>query len=73
MDITEIVEMMENNYLYIFGVLVIFIVFIYFYYTRMSNSSNETTQIQQLPNVECDGDKCFVKENQSKYDKCDDE
>jgi hypothetical protein len=37
----------------------------------------ETSKIQQHiqddHQVECDGDKCFIKHRQTNYDKCDDE
>lgn len=72
----EIMSMMiDDTYLYALGGLVLLlVVFGYFYYSRMSKSSDdETSQIHELPNQECDGDKCFIRQEQPKYDKCDDE
>ena len=75
MEIMEIVEIMKENYLYIFGVLVILLVaVVYFYYSKMNNNSIDTNakqdNTQQVPNIKCDGDKC-VLQSQSNYDKCD--
>ena len=81
----EIVEIMKENYLYIFGVLVILLVaVVYFYYSKMNNNSIDTNAkqdyTQQDPNIKCDGDKCdgdkcdgdkCVLQSQSNYDRCD--
>ena len=72
---------MDNNYLYIIGFLgILLVAFVVFYYLRKRSKSlepMETSQIQQHiqddHQVECDGDKCFIKHRQTKYDKCDDE
>lgn len=71
---------MDNNYLYIIGflgiLLVSFIIF-YFLQKRTNNEQMKNSEIQQHiqedHNIECDGDKCFIKHRQTKYDKCDDE
>jgi LPXTG-motif cell wall-anchored protein len=71
---------MDNNYLYIIGflgiLLVSFIVF-YFLKKRTNNEQMKNSEIQQHiqedHEVECDGDKCFIKHRQTKYDKCDGE
>lgn len=71
---------MDNNYLYIIGflgiLLVTFIVF-YFLKKRTNNEQMKNSQIQkhieQDHDIECDGDKCFIKHRQTKYDKCDEE
>ena len=72
---------MDNNYLYIVGVLgVLLVAFVVFYYLQKRSKSlenMETSKIQQHiqddHQVECDGDKCFINNRQTKYDKCDDE
>jgi hypothetical protein len=71
---------MDNDYLYIVGffglVLVSFVVF-YFLKKQNKKETMKPSEIQQHieedHNVECDGDKCFIKHRQTKYDKCDDE
>lgn len=72
---------MDNNYLYISGFLGIMLVaFIVFYYLKMKNkratsenmeSSKIEEHITEGHGIECDGDKCFFKDSQSNYDKCD--
>jgi phosphoribosyl-AMP cyclohydrolase len=72
---------MDNNYLYIIGFLgILLVTFVVFYYLRKRSKHlepMETSKIQQHiqedHKVECDGDKCFIKHRQTKYDKCDDE
>ena len=71
---------MDNNYLYIVGFLgILLVAFVVFYYLKRSKSLEpmETSQIQHHiqddHQVECDGDKCFIKHRQTNYDKCDDE
>lgn len=63
---------MDNNYLYIFGVLgFLLVVFIglYFFKKNKTMENMDTTQIQQHiqqdhniqnNNMKCDGDKCFI-------------
>jgi len=73
---------MDDNYLYIIGflgfLLVTFIVYYLFTSLRKQPQTEniENTNIQehvtQDDNIECDGDKCFIKHKDSKYDKCDD-
>jgi phosphotransferase system glucose/maltose/N-acetylglucosamine-specific IIC component len=70
---------MDNNYLYIIGflgmLLVTFVVF-HFFKKRTNNELTENDEEEhnkQEDNIECDGDKCFIKKRQTKYDKCDDE
>jgi regulatory protein YycI of two-component signal transduction system YycFG len=79
---------MDNNYLYIVGVLgILLVAFIVFYYLQKRSKSLEnieTSKIeeniqdehqdvhQDVHQVECGGDKCFIKHRQTKYDKCDD-
>jgi hypothetical protein len=75
MEIMEIIEIMKENYLYIFGVLVILLVaVVYFYYSKMKNNSIDTNVNQdhtpEVPNIKCDGDKC-VLQSQSNDDRCD--
>ena len=75
---------MDNNYLYIVGflgiVLVSFVVFYYFSSSQKTTNKNETAYTNQVQyeknneqDVECDGEKCFIKHKQTKYDKCDGE
>ena len=72
---------MDNNYLYIVGFLgIVLVAFVVFYYLRKRSNSLENMEsskiqqdIQDEPQVECDGDKCFIKHRQTKYDKCDGE
>ena len=75
---------MDNNYLYIVGFLgIVLVAFVVFYYLKRKQKQNnslenmESSKIQQdiqdEPKVECDGDKCFIKHRQTKYDKCDGE
>lgn len=73
---------MDNNYLYIIGflgmLLVTFVVF-HLFKKRTNNELTENDEVrkyveeEQEDNIECDGDKCFIKKRQTKYDKCDDE
>ena len=74
MNAANVMEMMKDNYLYIIGGLVILGAFAYFYYLRMNKSVSHfvSQHNNEAPNVECDGDKCFIKQGQPKYDKCDD-
>lgn len=69
---------MDNNYLYIVGflgiLLVTFVVFYYFQKRKGKETNNKQmnqSNNQEEDNVECDGDKCFIK-SKPKYDKCDD-
>jgi hypothetical protein len=77
---------MDNNYLYIVGVLALIAVFFIFfiYFKSRDTSKNEglkniqivkNIQIQKDinsdPQVECNGDKCFIKHKQT--NKCDGE
>ena len=74
---------MDNNYLYIIGVLgILLVVIVVFYYLKQkSYKTIESSKIQQHiqidhmneDNIVCDGDKCIIKQRQPKYDKCDDE
>lgn len=58
---------MDNNYLYIVGFLGILLVcFVVFYFLRNKNTTDESVS-KETP--ECDGDKCFIK--QDTYEKCD--
>lgn len=68
---------MDNNYLYIFGFFgILLVTFVVFYFLKKYNKKEplKTSEIQQHieedHNVECDGDKCFIKHRQTKYDKC---
>jgi hypothetical protein len=67
----DYMEIMDNTYLSILGVLVLLLVtFAYVYYLRTSKSlDNEPRQNQEHNqsdvNVECDGDKCFIKHVQT--------
>lgn len=71
---------MDNNYLYIIGFLGILLVsFVVFYFLQKKRTNKKEQMkseiqqhIQEDHNVECDGDKCFIKHRQTKYDKCDD-
>jgi len=38
----------------------------------MKNSEIQQ-HIEEDHGIECDGDKCFIKHRQTKYDKCDDD
>jgi uncharacterized protein YpmB len=72
---------MDNNYLYIIGFLgILLVTFIVFYYLKRKGSkpleNMESSKIQHIQDghqFECDGDTCFIKHRQPKYDKCDDE
>jgi len=66
--------MSDNNYLYIVGVLafiaVVFIFFIYFKSKDTNINTNINTNItsnttNKDSDYECDGDKCFIKHNQT--------
>jgi len=63
--------MSDNNYLYIVGVLafiaVVFIFFIYFKSkdTNVNTNVNTPNTTNKDSNYECDGDKCFIKHNQT--------
>jgi hypothetical protein len=66
---------MDNNYLYIIGFLgILLVAFVFYYFTSLRKQTRtlenmESTKIPQDDHqVECDGDKCFIK---PKYDKCD--
>lgn len=75
MNLSELMDTIKSNYLYIVGVLVVLLVAVaYFYYLKMNKSNNliDNGLIDNSgPNMECDGEKCFVKESQPIYDKCD--
>ena len=69
---------MDNNYLYIVGFLgLMLVVFVIFYFLQKQKKKDiikhaEIQQhIEENGNVECDGDKCFIKHGQKKYDNCD--
>lgn len=74
---------MDNNYLYIVVflgiVLVSFVVFYYFSSSQKTTNKNETADTNHVQSdnndqdIECDGEKCFIKHKQTKYDKCDGE
>lgn len=69
---------MDNNYLYIFGFLgILLVTFVVFYFLQNKKEPLKTSEIQQHieedHNIECNGDKCFIKHRQTKYDKCDGE
>lgn len=71
---------MDNNYLYIVGFLGILLVTFFVFYClkkRTNNDQMKNSKIQQHieddHGIECDGDKCFIKHRQTKYDKCDGE
>ena len=80
------VNTMDYIYVYIIGYLGILIgVFVFSYYlqkqigpipiitSRHIESYQNKEHIQEDHNIECDGDKCFIKHRQTKYDKCDGE
>ena len=72
---------MDNNYLYIVGflgiLLVTFVVFYFLTSLRKKKGTKDSMNGEMIEKhmkedheIECDGDKCFIK---PKYDKCDDQ
>ncbi len=64
---------MDNNYLYIVGFLgILLVVFVVFYFLKKKGTKDSMNgdmlekHMKEDHNIECDGDKCFIK---SKYDK----
>jgi hypothetical protein len=77
---------MDNNYLYIIGFLGIILVSFVFYYFLKNRSKNQYLELNNDNNnynnsknidsgkeVECDGDKCYIRPKLKIYEKCDDQ
>jgi hypothetical protein len=57
---------MDDNYLYIVGTLAfIAVFFIFFIYFKTRSSSNITNNSEPKNDLQCDGDKCFIKHRQT--------
>ena len=73
-NLSEFMDTVKSNYLYIVGTLVVLLVAVaYFYYLKMNKPVDNSLNNNEDSNMECDGDKCFIKQSQPIYEKCDDE